>query len=123
MSTQTQVTHTVRVLHGDAETVLRVQHGANLRRTLLDNGLSPYTAITKRANCGGRGLCATCGVWFEDGEPAPEHWHDKAAAAFGYPRLTCQITVRDDMTIRLLEDKVIWGARDPQRRYSDNTGS
>ncbi len=99
--------------------ILTVPAGANLRRALLDAGLSPYAALTRRANCGGRGLCATCGVRFEAGEPPPVHWHDKLAANFGYPRLSCQITVDRDMTIRILTEKIIWGARDGSARYRE----
>jgi ferredoxin len=110
-------THQVRVLIDDEERLLTVPHGANLRRALLEAGISPYAPLPRRVNCGGRGLCATCGVWVEAGEPAPLHWHDRAAAAFGYPRLSCQMRVDADMTVRILTEKVIWGARDPQRRY------
>ncbi|MEM1057382.1 MAG: 2Fe-2S iron-sulfur cluster-binding protein [Bacteroidota bacterium] len=85
------------------------EQGANLRRALQDAGLSPYTALTSRANCGGRGLCATCGVWVR---PAPEatHWHDRLAADWGYPRLSCQITVEHDLEVEIPE-KVVWGKR------------
>ncbi len=110
-------THTITLLIDDETRTLDVPDGANLRRTLLEAGLSPYTAITRVTNCGGRGICATCGVVFEAGEPEPENWHDKLAARFGYPRLSCQITVRADMTVRILTDKLIWGRRDPSRRY------
>ena len=94
---------------------LDVPAGANLRRVLLETGLSPYAALTKKLNCGGRGLCATCGVWINEGEPLPDHWHDRLAARFGYPRLSCQITVESDMTVHLVDDKWIWGQRDPER--------
>lgn len=103
------------VMAEDQEQVLTVAMGANLRRSLLAGGISPYTALTQRANCGGRGLCATCGVWLEKGTAQPVHWHDKLAAGFGYPRLSCQITVTDDMIIRLVEDKWLWGSRDTRR--------
>jgi ferredoxin len=105
----------LRVLHDDQTTEINVETGANLRRTLLDHGISPYTAITRIANCGGNGICATCGVWIESNEPAPQHWHDKMANRFGYPRLSCQIAIDEDMTVRILDDKLIWGGRDPQR--------
>mgnify|MGYP006279869425 CR=1 FL=1 len=105
----------LRILHDDQETTLDVPAGANLRRTLLDNGISPYTALTQVANCGGRGICATCGVWIEDNEPSPQHWHDKLASRFGYPRLSCQISIEHDMTVRILDDKVVWGGRNPKR--------
>jgi len=108
------------ILH-DADTVyLDVEAGANLRRALLNAGFSPYAPLTHRLNCGGRGLCATCGVWLEQGETKPDHWHDKLAAQFGYPRLSCQVTVLDDMTVRILTDKWIWGKRDPSRKLTAN---
>lgn len=107
--------HQLTVIIDDDERVLTVSHGANLRRTLLDAGISPYAPIPNKVNCGGRGLCATCGVWIDVGEPAPEHWHDKLASKFGYPRLSCQISVEQDMTVRILTDKWIWGGRDPSR--------
>ena len=93
---------------------IEVEDGTNLRAILLEHDFSPYTRITSRLNCGGRGLCATCGVWVDE-EIQPAHWHDKAANTFGYPRLSCQITVEQDMTVRLLTDKVIWGDRDPEK--------
>jgi len=105
------------VLIGDQMHILSVPHGANLRHTLLEAGFSPYTTITKWANCGGRGLCATCGVWIESGEPAPQQWHDRIGSSFGYPRLSCQITITNDMTIRILDDKMIWGGPQWSRRW------
>ncbi len=85
-----------------------VPAGTVLRRALLDAGLSPYTALTARANCGGRGLCATCGV-FVAPAPTAVHWHDRLAAAWGYPRLSCQIRVADDLAVEI-PPKVVWGA-------------
>ncbi len=110
-------THDVKVLIDEQTQVLTVQHGANLRQSLLVARISPYSAMTQSLNCGGRGICATCGIRFEAGEPAPTHWHDKLAAAGGYPRLSCQITVEQDMTIRIVTDKVVWGRRLRSHRY------
>lgn len=103
----------VTVRHDGEETVLRTDPGANLRRLLVDAGLSPYTRVTSRANCGGRGLCATCGVRIRspDPPPTPTHWHDTLAARFGYPRLSCQVTVDRDLTVALV-DKLVWGGRE-----------
>jgi len=98
------------VEHDGETTVLWVPRGANLRRTLLDTGVSPYTALTERLNCGGRGLCATCGVRVLTPR-APDHWHDRLAAQFGYPRLSCQLTVDRPMRVRVPE-KLVWGGRD-----------
>jgi ferredoxin len=107
----TSIRHEVRVLIDEQEIVLQAEEGANLRRLLLQNGITPYAPIPNRVNCGGRGLCATCGVSIESGEAQPVHWHDRLAARFGYPRLSCQMTVNEPMTVRILTDKVIWGSR------------
>lgn len=108
-------THRVVVERAFGTRTLDVAHGSNLRRALLDAGISPYTALTRRANCGGRGLCATCGVRLDEGAPAPHHWHDKLAARWGYPRLSCQVTVEGPLTVRLDDRKRVWGRRDPRR--------
>ncbi len=90
-------------------TIHQAPVGGNLRLFLLEIGHTPYTQITQNLNCGGRGLCATCGVWLLDpGQVVPMHWHDKAADAFGYPRLSCQIELHEDLTICMV-DKWIWG--------------
>jgi ferredoxin len=103
--------HAVHVYDGTRWHRLAARHGANLRRVLLRHGLSPYTRWTRHLNCGGRGLCATCGVRIEDPAPPPTHWHDRLAARFGYPRLSCQITVTRPLAVRLLPEKIIWGGR------------
>ena len=99
----------VTVLIGTQQRTLTVPLGANLRRALLAEGISPYAPLTRRLNCGGRGLCATCGVCIVPPSPEPTHWHDQLAQRFGYPRLSCQITVNTDLTLRILSDKRIWG--------------
>lgn len=104
------------MLCGAESQMITVEQGVNLRRVLLSHGYSPYTTLTDRVNCGGRGLCATCGVWIEEGVPKPQHWHDWAAAYAGYPRLSCQVTIDADMTVRILDRKIIWGPRDGNRR-------
>lgn len=119
---QHKPTHTVTVWTGDQCHTIQVADGANLRQVLLDAGLSPYTVLTRQLNCGGRGLCATCGVWLEAAVPAPEHWHDQLAARFGYPRLSCQVTVRHNVVVRLVTDKRVWGRRELARRWKDGEG-
>jgi ferredoxin len=88
---------------------VRAEAGAVLRDVLLDAGHSPHSryAVT---NCGGRGICATCGVRLAD-PPDPAHWHDDLADRFGYPRLSCQIRVRDGMSVTIPEKRV-WGGRE-----------
>ena len=99
----------VVVVDGDERVELDVERGRNLRRVLLDADLSPYARATRRLNCGGRGICATCGVRVREGPPA-DHWHDRLADRFGYPRLSCQIAVDRPMTVALV-DKRVWGGR------------
>ena len=104
-------TATVTVRTGEGTREFEVPEGTNLREALLERGFSPYSRYTERANCGGRGLCATCGVRIDEGPP-PDHWHDRLADHFGYPRLSCQETVTGDVTVGLVPDKLIWGPRD-----------
>ena len=91
-------------------TELAVERGRTLRDVLLEADRSPYAAATERLNCGGRGLCATCGVRIREG-PAPTHWHDRLADRFGYPRLSCRVVVDRPMTIELV-DKRVWAGRE-----------
>jgi len=107
----------VSVVTGDGTTTVDVERGRTLRDALLDRGFPVYGTVSRYANCGGRGLCATCTV---EVEPAPEptHWHDAAAVRFGYPRLSCCIEVEEPLTVRLL-DKRIWGQLLPRRDLSD----
>ncbi|WP_436930084.1 2Fe-2S iron-sulfur cluster-binding protein [Halosimplex halobium] len=104
----TEARITVETPDGDRRTVT-AEEGAVLRDALLAAGLSPHGRYARRVNCGGRGLCATCGVRLVDA-PDPDHWHDDLADRFGYPRLSCQLRVRDGMTVKLL-DKRVWGER------------
>ncbi|MEM7800513.1 MAG: 2Fe-2S iron-sulfur cluster-binding protein [Chloroflexota bacterium] len=107
--------------HNKKQTELSVETGSNLRTLLLKNNLGPYTRFTRVANCGGRGICATCGVWIaENDEIPPDHWHDWAAKRFGYPRLSCQITVDRDLFVYQV-DKWIWGnGRSKEKDMSKN---
>ena len=91
---------TVRFSDGNEQRVT-TQAGQILRRILLKNNINPYTKFTSRWHCGGRGICATCGVWVVSGEATPTHWHDLLAATHSYPRLSCQIKVEENLTIDL----------------------
>ena len=105
------VTVTVVDDGGDVARRLSAARGATLRDVLLAGGVSPYTRLTSRVNCGGRGVCATCGVRVLAGDAAPDHWHDRLAARFGYPRLSCQLRLRSDLTVQVPE-KLVWGGRE-----------
>jgi ferredoxin len=107
--------HRLTILEGDTKLSVEVKAGSKLRDALLAAGYSPYTSLTQWANCGGRGLCATCGVWLQKNGPSPTHWHDRLADQFGYPRLSCQVRVEAPMTVEILTDKWIWGKRKPKR--------
>ncbi len=103
----------VTVRSDDGEETIAVERGRILRDALLEHGFPVYGTLSRHANCGGRGLCATCTVEV-DPAPDPTHWHDAAAVRFGYPRLSCQIAVEEPLTVRLL-DKYIWGQVLPRR--------
>jgi len=107
----------VTVIADNGETTIQVERGEILRDALLDRGFQVYGRVSKYANCGGRGLCATCTVEV-DPAPEPTHWHDAAAVRFGYPRLSCCIEVEEPMTVRLL-DKYVWGQVLPQQMSED----
>lgn len=87
---------------------IHAEKGAILRTVLINNELTPHVPFTQNLNCGGNGLCATCGVWVQKDLQA-RHWHDKLAKQFGYPRLSCQIRLEKDLVIELVDDKKIWG--------------
>jgi ferredoxin len=106
----------VTVVEGEAETTVEIERGRVLRDALLERGFGVYGTVSRHANCGGRGLCGTCGVAV-DPAPEPSHWHDRAARRFGYPRLSCCLTVEEPMTVELL-DKHVWGQITPGRRDS-----
>jgi len=91
--------------------------GSILRDVLLEHGVSPHSQYARRLNCGGRGLCATCGVRFTSEDPPPEHWHDRLADRFGYPRLSCQLELTEDCTV-VIPEKRVWGGREDDRRES-----
>lgn len=102
-------------IQGKEKHEILVSKGANLRRSLLAAGFSPYTTYTEKVNCGGMGICATCGVWLEGPGPEPIHWHDKIAKKHGYPRLSCQIHVDKPITV-VAVDKKFWGLREMKQR-------
>ena len=107
----------VRVRDGDEEETLSVERGTVLRDALREAGYEVYAPAAKLANCGGRGICAACGVRVTDsaGEsPEADHWHDALAARYGYPRLSCQLTVDGPLTVELIE-KRYWGQLLPRR--------
>ncbi len=90
---------------------IEVPEGANLRTTLLKNGISPYKGVEKALNCLGNGLCGTCRVEIVDGKNAPAlSPQDELMLAGLMPfyarkvgknvRLSCQTKVMKDLEIK-----------------------
>lgn len=68
--------------------VLIVPLGMNLRKALLENGLTPYRGSFRKVNCQGLGVCGSCKVRVrENGE-----W---------WSRRSCQIRCFQDIEIEL----------------------
>ena len=90
---------------------IEVPEGANLRKTLLSNGISPYVGKDKLLNCLGNGLCGTCRVEVVDGKGAPPMSALEESSLLGLTpfygrtvpkntRLSCRISVTKDMSIK-----------------------
>ncbi len=94
-------THTVRVWDGDAWHSLTVADKANLWEVLCEHDLQPQGRITSVLNCQGRGHCATCAVGVEGAAPEPDQWLDALLAGSGGGRLSCQMEVDRDLTVRV----------------------
>ena len=98
--------------HGTFE----VEAGTRLVNAIEDQGVN----ILHR--CGGHAKCTTCRVEFLDGEPETitqaekDKWKDKQEDGF---RLSCQITLEDDMTVRVINTVESTGLEDPGKRPAD----
>jgi hypothetical protein len=72
-----------------------------LNRSAWDNTALPAVAATAFASAPVQELMGlACNSSFEF-----------MAQRFGYPRLSCQVTVNEDMVVRLLPEKVVWSGR------------
>jgi ferredoxin len=91
---------------------IEVPEGANLRKVLLKNGISPYRGKDKFLNCLGNGLCGTCRVEVVDGKGAPPMSPLEDSALVGLApfyaraipknvRLACRIAVTKDIALNL----------------------
>lgn len=47
--------------------IIMAKEGANVRQTLVDNGINVYQSVTRWTNCKGKQLCGTCIVNVTDG--------------------------------------------------------
>ncbi len=90
---------------------IEVPVGANLRRVLLNNGVSPYIGFAKVINCRGHELCGTCRVEVVDGKGASARREDEEQTLVSSTpfyarriekniRLSCQTSVTGDMTVK-----------------------
>jgi ferredoxin len=91
--------HTIK-LEG-IDTVITAAEGRRLVLAIEDAGVD----ILHR--CGGNARCATCRIEVLDGEPSPitdaeEAWLERIVGRAPNTRLSCQIQVRDDLTVRVL---------------------
>ena len=85
--------------------------GTNLRKLLLENGISPYIGKDRFLNCFGNGLCGTCRVEVVDGKGASALSSMEELAIVGLTplyarevpknvRLSCQIHVTKEISIK-----------------------
>ena len=90
---------------------IETSEGANLRKVLLKNGISPYLGKDKYLNCLGNGLCGTCRIEIVDGKGVSPMSSREEMALLGLTpfyarqipknvRLSCRMSVTKDMTIR-----------------------
>ncbi len=100
----------VITLSNEGKTI-EVPVGANLRRALLNNGISPYIGIAKLVNCRGFELCGTCRVEVVDGKGASPRREDEEQTLISSTpfyarkiekniRLSCQTSVVGDITVK-----------------------
>ena len=93
------------------ERTIEVAEGANLRKTLLKSGISPYVGKDKFLNCLGNGFCGTCRVEVMNGKGAPAISPKEEMALLGLTpfyarkipknvRLSCQNSIMKDMAIK-----------------------
>lgn len=94
-------THTITVCTDGERQDVEVERGLTLRQALRNHDLSPHSALTDVANCGGHGHCGLCTVEVLEGAPPPTQTLDRALDGMGMGRLSCLVTVEGDMTVRL----------------------
>lgn len=93
---------------------IKCQKDANLRKTLLENGLSPYNGMAQYANCHGHGTCGTCAVEIE-GPVSPPLIREKIRLTLpphhldSDLRLSCQTKVLGN--IKVTKHDGLWGQK------------
>lgn len=95
-----------------AGTTIECQYGENLRKALIDGGVSPYTPEARFINCRGLGTCGTCAVRVVG--PMSEKTKIEAWRLNFPPhqevdglRLACQVRVFGDLVVE--KGSGLWG--------------
>lgn len=83
--------------------VIVAEQGANVRQTLVDEGINVYQSLTRWTNCKGKQLCGTCIVNIADGAPNTNRKSmDEASTLRDNPdsyRLSCVTFAYGDVTV------------------------
>jgi len=93
---------------------LSCERGANLRKALLANGLSPYNGMANNLNCRGHATCGTCAVRVT-GEVSNPGAREKFRLSLpphntqSGLRLSCQCEVLGDLKVEKFEG--FWGQK------------
>jgi 2Fe-2S ferredoxin len=87
------------ILPDGLETVLDAEPGSSVMRAAVSNGIPGIVA-----ECGGSAMCATCHVYVETENP--EMLDCTASERCANSRLSCQLQVSEDITVRLPETQV-----------------
>jgi ferredoxin len=97
-------TVTINLLQeGKPDTVMKATVGANLRQTMLDNGVEVYQGMKQKlGNCGGQGQCTFCAVDFIESEGWLERsdYEDGKLKKNPDARLACINEIQGPATIR-----------------------
>ena len=88
----------------DEETkVIIADEGANIRQTLVDEGINVYQSVTRWTNCKGKQLCGTCIINVKEGsENTNRKSMDEESTLRENPdsyRLSCVTFAYDDVTV------------------------
>ena len=83
--------------------IIMAKEGANIRQTLVDNGINVYQSITRWTNCKGKQLCGTCIVNIKQGsENTNRKSMDEESTLRENPesyRLSCVTFAYGDVTV------------------------
>jgi len=98
---------------GQPAQIVKAKPGSNLRKNLVDNGFEIYANFRAAFNCNAKQLCGTCIVDVMDGEEnmTVKSINEKKAMLDnpGGFRLSCNIDVYGDCTVRLRPKGIVYG--------------